>query len=134
MASIAAHPVELYVAALDEQDANDLLVGIKECTVKDSTTVLDITDFKDTSGYKTRLAGLTDVSVSLSGDYDQTDTPQALLKAVAGTSLYFAILPDGTNGFSYPCLVESYEIKGEIDGLIEISVSLVGNGARVAKS
>jgi len=134
LASIAAHPAEVYVAAADEQDANDLLVGLTEFTVKDSTTVLDISHMSDTTGYKKRMSGLTDVSISLSCVWDATDAPQLLLHVLSSTSVYCSILPDGTNGYAYPCLIESYEVKGEIDGLIEFSASLVGNGAKVAKS
>ena len=133
MASIAAHPSEIYVAIADEQDANDLVVGLREFSIKDSATVLDITDMADTTGYKKRMAGLKDYSVSLSGDFSQADAPQALLRAVAGDTLYVSILPDGTNGFSYKCMVESFETKGSVDGLVEISVSLVGMGVKTAK-
>jgi len=133
MASIAAHGAAVSVATTDVNGGANLLGQLKEFTVKDSATVLDITDFADTSGYKKRMTGLRDVTISLSGDYSQADAPQALMRAVIGATLYVTVLPDGTNGFSYPCIVESYETKASVDGLVEISISLLGNGARVAK-
>ena len=133
MAAIAAHTASISVAATDVNGGANLLGGLKDFSAKDSATMLDITDFADTTGAKKKLAGLKDAAISLSGDYSQADAPQALLRAVAGSTLYVTILPDGTNGFSYPCIVSDYEVKGSVDGLVEISVSLVGNGARVAK-
>ena len=133
MAAIVAHTASVSVAATDVNGGANLLGGLKDFSVKDSATMLEITDFADTSGAKKRLAGLKDVAISLSGDYSQADAPQVLLRAVAGTTLYVTVLPDGTNGYSYPMIVSDYEVKGSVDGLVEISISMVGNGARVAK-
>jgi len=133
MASVAAHGAAVSVATTDINGGANLLGQLKEFTIKDSATILEITDFADTSGYKKRMAGLKDYSISLSGDFSQADAPQVLLRAVAGTVLYVTVLPDGTNGFSYAAIVESFETKGSIDGLVEISISMVGNGIRTAK-
>ena len=133
MAAIAAHAASVSVATTDVNGGANLLGGLKDFSVKDSATMLDITDFKDTTGCKLKMAGLKDVAISLSGDYSQADAPQTLLRAVAGTTMYVTVLPDGTNGYSYPCIVSDYEVKGAVDGLVSISISLVGTGARVAK-
>lgn len=134
--AIAAHSVPVYVkASSSAPSAGDLVDGIKDITAKDSRTMLDTTDFLDSSGAKTKLAGLLDASISLSGDYEQSDAPQALLRSsyTSGATVYITLLPDGTNGYTYPCIVESYDVKAGVDGLVEFSASLVGNGARTAR-
>ena len=133
MAAIAAHGAAVSVATTDVNGGANLLGGLKDFTVNDSVTVLDITDLADTSGYTIRMAGLKDVSISLSGNYSQADAPQTLMRTVAGTTMYVTILPDGTNGFSYKTIVEKCEVKGSVDGTVDISISLVGVGARTAK-
>lgn len=134
--AIAAHSISVYVkSSSSAPSAGDLVDGIKEITVKDSRTMLDTTDFLDSSGAKTKLAGLLDASISLSGDYEQSDSPQALLRTsfASGATVYVTLLPDGTNGYTYPCIVESYDVKGSVDGITEFSASLVGSGARTAR-
>lgn len=134
--AIAAHTVLVYAKATNvAPSAGDLIDGIKDFAPKDARTMLETTDFLDTSGAKTRIAGLLDASGTLSGDYEQSDAPQALLRTsyASGATVYITLLADGTNGFTYPMLVESYDVKASVDGIVEFSASLVGNGARIAR-
>ena len=101
--------------------------------------MLDVTDFKDSSGVKLKLAGIEDGSFSLSGDLESADAPQALIRSSfdTGATIYLTVQWDpsasaGSKGYSYPCIVESYEVKGGVDGKAEFSASLQLNGAKSA--
>jgi predicted secreted protein len=38
-------------------------------------------------------------------------------------------LPDGTTGFKQAVKVSSFEMSASVDGLVEVSIELEGNGA-----
>lgn len=89
----------------------------------------DITKFGQ--DYVNRLQGLKDVTYSLSGFYDADDTngQQALLTAfLADTTIYFGFLPNGTTGWEQVVKVASFDISGAVDGAVELSIDLEGNG------
>lgn len=105
--------------------------GINDASLQRLVDLLDTTDFKDTSGAHTRIAGLKDTSVSLSGDWEPADT--GWLKAEtaysSGATLYVKVLLNGTNGYKAPFKVESIELSGGVDGKCEVSISCQGTGA-----
>lgn len=89
----------------------------------------DITVFGQT--FITRLQGLKDTSYSLSGFRDTSDTngQNVILTALLnGSALYVKFLYDGTNGFKQPVVVSSFEVSASVDGVVELSIDLEGNG------
>jgi len=97
--------------------------------------ILDTTSFEDGT-YKTKISGLRDWSVSVSGDLDPSSAQmQGLLAGYTGGSTVAVVLqPTGvtTCQFSGNTLVESFEISGAVDGKVEVSVSLQGTGSLTA--
>lgn len=132
--STAANGKKVYAkAAAGAPSGADEIDGVIDATVSFSRDMLDTTDYFD-GIYRTRIYGLADVSISLSGDYEQSDAPHALIRTsqVAGSTIYITVLPNGTNGFTYPCLVESYESSGDVASKNAFSASFVLTGAPVA--
>jgi predicted secreted protein len=129
--ALAGHPVKVYAkAAAGTPAGSDEVDGINNVTYSPEVNLLDVTDFKDTTGAKRKLAGLRDGSAQLQGDYEQADAPQALLRSsIDGTTVYmsFHFNPSGsvgTKGFIVPCKVASFEISAEVDGKVTFSASL----------
>ena len=138
--ALPAHPSLVYAkASATTAVSGDELDGINSVTYSPSVNLLDITDFKDTSGAKLKLAGLIDGSLQLAGDLEIADAPQALLRSsmVSGASVWMTIHfnPSGSassKGFQVECKVESFEISASVDGKAEFSCSLQFSGAPVA--
>lgn len=138
--AIAAHGTKIYVKSTSSSpSSSDEVKGLNDFTASSSKTMLDVTDFKDTSGVKLKLAGLEDGSFSLAGDLEAADSPQALIRSSfdSGATIYLTIQWDpnaaaSSKGYTFPCIVESYEVKGSVDGKTEFSASLQLNGAKVA--
>lgn len=110
------------------------LNGIKQFSISDSRDLLDITDFAD-SNVHARIAGLRDVSVDLSGDYELTDTTGwGKLRAAydAGEDTIIQILTSAvatTAGFAFRMKAASLEISAGADGKAEVSVNLMINSS-----
>lgn len=98
-------------------------------SLSDGDTVLDITDFSD-SRTRRRIAGLRDLSASLDGDLELTDTAYAKIKAAkaAGNPIGLKVLADGTNGMCFSMLVESIERAASVDGKVTVKISLQHEG------
>ena len=122
--ALAGHEVTLNVG-VNELD------GIKSFSVSNDNELLDETDFADTSGFRKRFQGLQDGTISISGDYEPSDTAQAAIRAAktAGTTVTIELLYDGTSGDSVVCHVENFQINAEVGGIVEFSASLVFNAA-----
>lgn len=138
--AIAAHLAKIYVKSTSATaTSSDEVKGLNDFSASSSKTMLDVTDFKDSAGVKLKLAGLEDGSFSLSGDLESADAPQALIRSSfdTGANVYLTVQWDpnastGSKGYTYPCIVESYEVKGGVDGKAEFSASLQLNGAKSA--
>ena len=122
--ALAGHEVVINVGANE-------LDGIKSFSISNESDLLDETDFADTSGFRKRFQGLQDGTISLSGDYEPADTAQLALISgkAAGTTVSIALLYDGASGDTVTCHVESFDISGEVGGLVEFSCSLKFNAA-----
>lgn len=132
----AAHTRKIYVRSdTTAPSGSDEVDGAIDFQWKSSKTILDTTDFKDTSGAKTKIAGLEDGSGSIGGDWEQSDAPQAALRTAfdAGSVVYVTDLKDGTNGYTYPCLVEGIDESGAVDGKNEVTYNLTQTGAKIAR-
>lgn len=138
--ALAGHPVLVYAKATNAAAVSgDEVDGINSVSYSPSLDLLDVTDFKDTTGTKLKLAGLKDGSVSLSGDLEMADAPQALLRTAGGdgSSVWITIHfnPSGaasSKGFQVECKVESFEISASVDGKVEFTASLQFTAAPVA--
>ena len=103
-------------------------------TVTRSRTSLDTTNYKGGAD-RTKMLGLKDASGNLGGDLLLSDGVQDILRAAheSGDTIYVTDLPDGTNGFTYPMLVESIEESGGVDDLISATFNVTSNGAKIAR-
>lgn len=132
----AAYLRKIYVKSTSSSPVSgDLCNGAIDFKFSVSKNMLDTTDFADGSGVHTRIVGLEDGSGSISGDWEQSDAPQTLLRTsyAAGTTVYVTDLRDGTNGWTYPCLVGSIDESGSVDGKNEVTFNLVLNGAKIVR-
>jgi predicted secreted protein len=131
MAVIAAHTGAVHYAATDTTGE---VGGVHQYDFSASGELLDTTDFADTSGYHTKILGLKDVVISLSGDYNSANAPQALLMThfLAGTTGYCQVLFNGTAGFKCQTKVADFKITGEVAGVVQFAVTLNAVTALVA--
>ena len=92
--------------------------------------LLDDTDFTST-GYRSRIIGLRDYSVSMTMNYDTSDTAFVVIRNawLNRTRLDFRYLPNGTNGFQGQCQVETFDLSGDVGGLEQTDTNLVADGA-----
>ena len=91
--------------------------------------LLDDTDMKNSAGNRTRIYGLRDWSVSISYNYDSSDTGVTLLRNawLNRTLLEVRYLPDGTvgNGFQGDVRVETFNMQGDVGGLETVESNLM---------
>lgn len=123
MTVIAAHNAVVSIAT-GAAETYSVADGIKSFDLSDGTDLLDTTDFAS-GRLRQRIAGLRDLSGSLSGDLELADTAYLKIKAcyAAGVACYVRVLVDGTNGLTVPVLFESLDRSGSVEGQVEISMS-----------
>lgn len=134
----AAHPLAVKVSATDA--AYQEVDGINSVKFGPNRTMLETTDFKDTSGAKTRMAGLKDGTIELSGDLEEADANgQNIIRTAFdnGTDLWTTVefVPGagaGAKGYKVKGIVESHEINAEPDGKVTWSSTIQFNGVPVA--
>lgn len=136
--ALAGHSATVWVkSSSTAPSGTDEVAGIKNFSAKSSKTMLDITDFADTSGCKLKLAGLEDGSFNFGGDYIVigSSAAQGLIRSsfYSGATIYVTVLYDGTNGYTWPCIVADYEVKAGVDGTVEFSANFMLNGAKTAR-
>jgi predicted secreted protein len=123
--ALAGHQT-LVSAASTTSGAYFVLDGIKQFSVSDSRDLLDITDFKDAI-VRARIVGLRDYQVTMSGEFESTDTGFQVLRGCyeQGVIASIAILHNTgtTAGYGYPIMLESMEISAGVDGTVEVSIS-----------
>lgn len=119
--------------------SSDEVDGIMEFNFNLSVGTEETTDLADDAGFKTRIATLKDSSVDMSGDYEEADTIQDLLRTTFDnrTTGYLTVhmnpaASSGSKGWRIPVLIESYTASGAVGGVGKFSVKAVGNGAVVA--
>lgn len=109
--------------------------GLSDASLQRAIDMLDTTDLKDTTGERTRIPGLGDASLELSGDYEPSDTNgQTVLRTAAfdKSAVFLKFLSDGTNGKMAQYYVESYDESGAVDGKVAFKASLKKTGAFTA--
>lgn len=87
--------------------------------------LLDITDFTST-GWRARIAGLKDYSITGDAIYDTSITAvNTLFTAfLNGTALKFQYLPNGTHGFGGEVLVQNFNMTGDVTTIEKFSFTL----------
>ena len=109
------------------QDLNDASFAINGESI-------DVTVF-DGDGWKKKISGFVDASISISGFYKPDDTTgQAALRqaVLSGTVVSdFTFLADkdvATSGFTCDALVTSFEVSAGVGGAVAVSISLESDG------
>lgn len=130
--TLAAHPMTISGATTDAGYAE--IDGLNDFSFGPTRDVLETTDFADTTTAHTRMLGLKDGAISISGDYESTDAAQALLATQWGNggAYWLKVLWNGSTGHKVQCIVENFTIKGSVAGKVEFSASLKMNGAFTA--
>mgnify|MGYP001577750624 CR=1 FL=1 len=129
MSAIAAHPALISIATTVGGTYSEL-TGAKSFSMPGDTDMLDTTGFSDGAD-RTFIPGLRNRTLDLSGRYESADTGYGHLKTAFDnqTSIFIKVLPNGSTGFRAEYYVASLEISGEVDGLVEVSISVQRTGA-----
>jgi predicted secreted protein len=138
--AVAAHPTLVYVKATNAAAvAGDEVAGITSATLNQSADLLDVTAFKDTSGWKQRILGLLDGSVELGGMAEFADAPQSLIRSsfLSGASIWVTVHfnPSGAalaKGFQVECKVASANHGSEVADKVSFDASFQFTAAPVA--
>lgn len=109
---------------------------LDDATLTFNGEVLDDTAFSTSHpGFRSRLIGLFDVSMSLSGNYSTAAGQTALRTAFfARNPVFIQYLPTGStsgNGFQTSFVIENYEITGAIADKNTVSFSLQGDSTGI---
>lgn len=100
--------------------------------------VLDDTDLASNAGFRSKVLGLHDWSVSGDANWAASNNALGAIRTAKlnRSALYIQYLPDGTvgNGFQGEVVVESFNMSGEVGGLETVSFTLQGKGALGAAS
>jgi predicted secreted protein len=124
----AGHGVQVRVAASDI--SGDVVGGSTSIDWNEVRELLETTAFGDSNRLRD-VAGLADLTVSLSGDFEPSDTGQALLKSsrASGADVFLRFLYDGSSGYKCAFKVASFNISASFDGKLEYSCDLEANGS-----
>lgn len=116
----------------------DEATGIKSIDWSPSLDLIDVSDFSS-GQFKKKLAGLKDGSVSVSGDYEPTNTAIGRIQTAAGdgTSVWAQYHFDptasaGSRGFKVESKVKGFKISAQVDGAVQFSADLEWTGLPVA--
>lgn len=135
---LAAHAVQIHLlttSATPDAGGADLVDGINKFDLGLTRELLETTDFKDTTGVKTRLAALKDSEFSCDGDIEPADVVQTRLRTAFdnGTSIFVNLYTNpgggaGVKGFQVECLVENEKHSGDVASKVTGSWALKGTG------
>lgn len=124
----AAYVKKLQVSEDGKKDWKE--VPVTTCSLELGGDVLDDTSLADSAGYRSRILGLHDFSITGDANYDTSDGLKLIRAAKVGrTELHAQYLPDGKKGFQGQIVVESFNMSGELGGLETVSFTLQGDGA-----
>lgn len=111
------------------------VTGIKTADIQIGTDIYDITDLNGNT-FKIKLAGLSDYTLKLAGNFDLSDAQQTLLQTdiitSPGTVVAWKVFPAGTGGthfFGGNALIKTYGIKIDVKSEEQVSFDLEGTGA-----
>ena len=109
---------------------------LDDATLSFNGEVLDDTAFSTSHpGFRSRLIGLFDVNISMSGNYSTAAGQTAVRTAFfARNPIWIQYLPTGStsgNGFQTSFVIESYEVAGAIADKNTVSFSLQGDSTGI---
>lgn len=134
MASAAYPKVVKYSTA--EAGTYVTIDDLDDVTITFNSDILDDTAFSTSHpGFRSRLQGLHDVSISGSGNYSTAAGQAAIRTAWSGRNqIWIQVLPSGStdgSGFQTSFRVENYEIGGAIADKNTFSFSLQGDSTGI---
>lgn len=100
----------------------DVIAEAKSFSLSESRDLLDSTVFTSTRGFRTRIAGLQDVSISVDLNLNGTDMPTLSSLLFSGALTVFEINSGVSALFRAYGRVVSIERSAAVDGLVEASV------------
>lgn len=110
-----------------------LQVEATSVSLNKGTEVLDATTFASAEGWRSRVMGIIDWSISLEAIFTPNDAALTAIRTAndSRATLYVRYFPDGTStyGFQGQVVVESFNMSGDVSGLETVSISMPGNGA-----
>lgn len=116
----------------------DEATGIKQIGYSPSLDLIDVSDFSS-GQFKKKLGGLKDGTISLSGDFEPTNTAigRIITAAGDGTSVwgnyhYDPTASAGSRGFKVECKVKGFTIDAQVDGAVQFKADLEFTGLPVA--
>jgi predicted secreted protein len=127
---MATHAGSEGVVKTAAKDGTVATVGeVRSYTIESSAEVIEDTTLSDTD--RTYKVGLKTFTGTLEVFFDETDAEQSRLDV--GTEIEFDVYREGdTSGDTYyagEAIVTGRSITASIDGMVEMSVSVQGNGA-----
>jgi predicted secreted protein len=132
--AVAGHKLKVTCATGASATYSDM-DGVREFSLSDSDDLLDTTDFLEANSdrVRSRIAGLRDATLSLSGDLEITDAGFQKARAAkrAGDPAVFQVwFNTGTSsvGFALVTRVESIEYSGGVEGKLEVSINASVDG------
>ena len=137
--STAAYAKKVQVSA--NGNDNWLDVPATSPSLELSSEVLDNTDLATNAGYRTRILGLHDWSISCDSNFTSGNAALTLIRNALTTRsvLHARYLPKGAAdnaaialGFKGPVVVENFNLTGEVGGLETVAITLQANGALAA--
>ena len=140
MAANAGINTDIYIST-DDDVANasptyTAIGGINNVSMSHSGNSIDVGVFNVTP-FVRRILGIRDVSYSLSGFYDPSDTMQSAIRTawLNDSAIFIKYMPTGGaagTGFKSKVRVGSINISASADGVVEWSADLEGDGKVVA--
>jgi len=104
------------------------LVRMAEWTLNRDTDKVEVTSFGDTN--KTYVQGLPDITGTISGFWDDTDTKFfAATDSADGCKLYLYPSSDATGSYHYGPAWLAGNMSAPVNGAVSISGNFVANGA-----
>jgi len=105
------------------------VVDAKDVTNDGSATEIETTS-RSSGGFKTFIQGLKDMTVDFGMNWDETDAGFIKIAAayLAGSEAAFSAFDQDGKGFSGNAIVSKFQRTEELDGVMQLSVTLKPSG------
>ena len=111
------------------------MTGMKTADLQISTDIYDITDLNNNL-WKIKLAGLSDYTIKLGGNFDLSDAQQAQLQAdvitTPGQTVLWKVYPAGTGtgkkAYAGTALIKTQGVKFDVKAEEQVSWDMEGSG------
>lgn len=129
MAGTPAYKKSVKVATSSSGDFEEL--PATTASLDDGNDLLDDTDLTS-SGTRSRVLGLSDWSISVTLNWNSTDSGLEIIRNAKSSrsTIYIQYLPDGDedNGFQGPVVVENFNFSGGVEDLETVDVNMSADG------